>query len=342
VKPTLRLLLLALAWSLRPGPAAAQGAGADEPPAAGRPENFSQLVGSYRLSDRLSADTVSVEDPVLLTVRIIGSGPAAYRPERSRLRLFPAGFDRDFYVKPLPEKDRYLGPEKTWEFHYELRPKRLGITKVPTLRLVYYDPTYRRYQTSYAPAVPLTVRPRPQAQPPAEAAREFGGPAALYELVTGPAVLRREGAGWPGLPALIALVLAPPALCALWYVRWRRRHPDAGRLARRRRSGAAEQALGALRALGRDDGGRVADVLAGYLRQRLDLPAAEPTPREAAGHLRRLGVSATLARRTADLFRACDVARFAPAPVDDDDGLAGSAAQLILALEAEPCPRHVW
>jgi hypothetical protein len=78
------------------------------------------------------------------------------------------------------------------------------------------------------------------------------------------------------------------------------------------------------------------------LRQRLDLSAAEPTPREAAGHLRRLGVSAALARRTGDLFRACDVDRFAPALAANGDGLAGSAAQLILALEAEPCPRHVW
>jgi hypothetical protein len=314
--------------------AADPGAAAARPPAAGRPDDFSQVVGSYRLSSAAAPTELHAEDPLLLTVRITGSGPPDYQPRRRHLRLFPAGLDRDFYVKPLPEKDRRLPGEQTWEFAYELRPKQPRVAKVPALRLVYYDPAYRRYQTSYARAIPLTVKPRPQAQPPAGEAPALPAPEFLYEIVTGPRVLRREDPAWPGLPALLMLLVAPPVLCALWYVRWRRRHPDAARLARQRRSRAAEQALQALR--GGAGPGRVAGLVAEYLRQRLDLPAEEPTPPEAARHLRRLGFAPALARRAAGLFRACDAARFGPAPAAGGDGLAEGAARLILDLEAEP------
>jgi hypothetical protein len=141
---------------------------------------------------------------------------------------------------------------------------------------------------------------------------------------------------------VVALAIAPPLLCVVWYVLWRRNNPDEGRLVRRRRSQAAEQALKGLSNSDDVGAGRVAGVLAGYLRQRLDLAAAEPTPREASRHLHRLGVSPALIRQTGDLFRACDAARFSAMPAPGNRTLAGQAAQLILALEAEPCSSYAW
>jgi hypothetical protein len=306
----------------------------DEPPAAGRPDDFSQVVGAYSISARAAPTELRAEDPLLLIVAISGSGPPAYQPRREHLRLFPPALQRDFFVKPLLAKDRYREQARTWEFAYELRPKRVGVAKVPALRLVYYDPVYKKYQTSYSPALPLAVRERPQAAPPADLVHILEPPAVLYDLATGPDLLRREGRVWPGLPGLFALLLTPPAACALWYVLWRRRHPVDAQLAHRRRTRAAEQTLKALHGA---TAVQVADLLAGYLRQRLDLAVAAPTPREAARLLRRLGASRALTRQAADVLRACDAARFAPAPSAGGDSLPGQAAQLILALEAEPC-----
>jgi hypothetical protein len=309
-----------------------------EPPAAGRPEDFSQVVGAYRISSRATPTELCAEDPLLLTVVITGSGPAAYQPRRQHLRLFPASLARDFFIKPLPAKDRHMVPAKTWEFSYELRPKRAGVARVPALRLVYYDPAYKKYQTSYAAAVPLTVKPRSEARPPVGPVQVLQAPDAGYELSSGAEVLRRAGSDWPGVPALLALLVTPPAACALWYALWRRRHPDAARLAQRRRSQAADQTLKALRRLEGHDASGVAALLARYLRHRLDLPAAAPTPAEVSRHLRRLGVPSMLARRTADLLSACDAARFAPVLPAGAADLAGAAAQLIRALESEPGP----
>ena len=79
---------------------------------------------------------------------------------------------------------------------------------------------------------------------------------------------------------------------------------------------------------------RAAAAVGGYLRQRLELSASEPTPAEAETHLRRLGISEKLALQTADCLKTCAALRFArEAPPAGN--LAAVAAQLILALEAE-------
>jgi hypothetical protein len=333
VSPT--LLSLALILLGAPAPAVPK---VVDPPVQGRPENFSWVVGSY--DDLIASATpteLSVADPLVLKVTVTGSGPPRYHPKRELLKLFPADFDKDFFVKPLPERDRALPEEKTWEFFYELRPKHEGVQKVPLLQLAYYPGYGARYQTLIAPAIPLTVKPQAQVAPPTDV-QTLQSADGFYALATGPQVLRRAGTGQVPMPVLAAALLAPLFACGIWFVFWRRRSRRAARAARRRRSQAAERTLRGLRGLGPADGSKVSELLASYLRQRLDLPAAEPTPREAAGHLRRLGVSAALARQATDLLYACDLARFAPTPSAEAEDLAGGAERLILALEAEPCP----
>jgi hypothetical protein len=152
-------------------------------------------------------------------------------------------------------------------------------------------------------------------------------------------VLARSGHAGEFYPLLLAcLVLAPPAVCAAWYAVRQRLHPEAGWRARRRRSRAAREALAALRTLGRGAvGERTASILAGYLRQRLELSGAEPTPTEVAAHLGRVGISDSVRGRVQEFFRACDAARFAASPPAEITGLAADAGALVNALEAELC-----
>src|SRR5262249_4902653 len=78
-------------------------------------------------------------------------------------------------------------------------------------------------------------------------------------------------------------------------------------------------------------------ILAEYLRHRFDLTAAEPTPAEVADRLRCGGASAATAEKTAAFFRGCDAVRFTPNGTPSAADWPDTAAQLILALEAEPC-----
>jgi hypothetical protein len=305
--------------------------GNEEPPVAGRPEDFSGLAGAFRISASATPTEVNVEDPITLVVRITGEPDRSFRsnqPGQARLRVFPKQMNDDFFIEAVPEKDRYLENEKTWEFVYRLRPKRETVKVIPGLKLVYYFPPRRKYQTSYADEIDLVVKPRPKAAPTAETVEASRLPAAFYELASGADVLRRP-AQWPWLgPVLGLFLILPPVVCVLWYRRWRRLHPET--LARERRSQAAHRALRALHHHPQPGGEETFALVTSYLRQRLDLPCAEPTPREVAQHLNRLSVSKQLRTRVADFFRACDAARFAGTA---SNGLAEEAGQIIHALE---------
>jgi hypothetical protein len=332
-------------WALLffgPTPAPAGEGDPNEPPAVGQPDDFSGAVGVYSIHLRATPTEVAVEDPITLTVVITGTGPAKYLPDRAKLRLFPPELAKDFFVEPRPQEDRHFaGPwEGVWEFVYRLRPKHVGVKRTPELRFVYYDPLKARYQPARVRGVPIKVTPRAPAALAKETTRVPQAPERFYEPATGDAVLARSGHAGDFSPLLLAcLVLVPPAVCAAWYALRRRLHPEAGWRARRRRSRAAREALAALHTLGGAAAGeRTASVLAGYLRQRLELRGAEPTPAEVAVHLGRAGVSPGVTGRVAAFFRSCDAARFAPSPPHDSATLTADARALVHALEAELCP----
>src|SRR4051794_139055 len=96
-----------------------------QPPLVGQPEDFSGAGGTYTIRRSAAPTEVMIEEPLLLTVAITGAGPSGQQPRRDLLKLFPPDVEEDFFIEPLAEKDRYLPKDKTWEFLYRLRPKRL-------------------------------------------------------------------------------------------------------------------------------------------------------------------------------------------------------------------------
>jgi hypothetical protein len=307
---------------------------ASEPPLRGRPENFSGLVGLYTIAVTAVPTEVSVEEPVLLTVRIEGRGPV--EPERGKLRVFPKDFPEHFYVEDLPEQDSKS--DTSWSFAYRLRAKHADVQFVPGLELVYYLPERRKYQTAVSAAVAISVRPRPQSKLPA-VVKPMDAPEYFFELATSQDVLEEWSPGLLSQPWLIILLLvAAPAGCGAWYWCWRRLHPDGIHEARRRRSRAAEMTLHVLRSGELRDAAQLRAAVTSYLRERTELRHVEPTPVEVRQHLRRLGVSRQLAQAFAGFLQACDTDRFAP-HLPTRASSADQAIPLILALEAEPCSR---
>ncbi len=335
--------MIPLLLSLMLGPVAAQADG-DEPPIVRRPPHFNGAVGTFAVAARAEPAEVQAEDPLTYTVRVTASGPVRRPPSRPKLTDFPA-FAEAFYVEDIGPPEGTKPDENTWEFAYRLKPKSAGAGSVPGFPFVSFKPgvvpAWRGYQTHYTSPLPLTVRPRVQVKVSETDARPIPAPEATFDLASGPAVLRHNDLDrLPDSLWLGALFALPPLGCVAWYVVWRRLYPDAAKRARQRRSRAAEEALAALRRLGRAEGDerarRTALVVARYLRHRHDLPADLPTPAEAAFHLRRGGLSEEGVTRAADFFRACDAARFAPGSGEPAD-LAGAAVALILTLETPPC-----
>jgi hypothetical protein len=133
------------------------------------------------------------------------------------------------------------------------------------------------------------------------------------------------------------VLAAPPLLALAAYRIGRRLWPDVEGARQRGRSRAAREALRALQR-GKRLAATTAATVTTYLQQRLDLPTAEPTPRETAEWLAARGCRSELVAQAARFFEACDAARFAPQPSAVLLDLTASAKDLILAVEAESCP----
>jgi len=373
--PQTVIALLLLLSALSPARAEPEDEEIPRPPAIGRPEHFDEdesPIGSFHTPTvQAEPRTLQVEDPLTFTVRIVaGSGRVWRPPSRPKLGEF-AGFPERFYIDSLGDASGRRVDERTWEFAYTLRPKRADVKSIPSFPFVFFTPGFippeKGYQIKRTTSIDLSVCPRAAVQPvdvktdqpPARA------PDAIYQFAEGRQVLRQQSA-WPLDHLLIITaigLLLPPALCLVWCVIWRRLNPDAARRAKQRRSQAARQALHALRAaalaLGAglptpppagpagsgdprrapgDPAQKTASIVTEYLRQRLDLASAEPTPGEVGGLLARAGFAPKLVGEAAEFFRACDAVRFAPASATRPDELHGAATQLILSLEAESWP----
>ena len=307
---------------------------ADAPPAAA-PVDFSHVVGRLEISASAAPTQVAVEEPITLTVKIYGDAAPRYQPRRHNLRIFPPDLTANFYVEPVPDDDR-LSPERSrWEFVYRLRPKDKNVSLIPALRLVYYSPSRKKFQTTFSEEIPITVTAPAEPSPPIEV-KAKPLPEQFYKLAPIEEVLRDDRP--LRVPIWLAALLfsLPPVVAAVWYCIWRRR--DFGVLATRhlRRSESARAAL-ALLEVGSPDAIRVTTIVAEYLRQRFDMTTVEPTPREVERLIFRLGGTKVTRRAWMIFLESGDRERFAPAHAARNLDLPREAARLILNLEAELC-----
>jgi hypothetical protein len=309
-----------------------------DPPLAGRPAQFSNVVGSYDIAVKAEPAEVPVEEPITLRVTITGRGPAKYRPERKHLKLFPESWSRDFYVEPVPDEDRPGTDDGTWVFVFRLRPKHQQVTAIDGIKLVYYQPPGAavpgKFQTRYAEAIKITVTPRP---PPAvpEDLTVRTAPASFYELPDA-ALILTPGPDRPTVPLwlLLVVLLAPPLLTFAGVFCWRSRVGNGCNRSRPERSAVARRALIALAA---KNGDPVWGILSDYLRDRIGFPSAEPTPGEVRRLLRKRGVSRPAAEKFAAFLGTCDGARFAAPGAASPIALHEEAGRQIQALEDDLC-----
>lgn len=300
----------------------------DEPPSIGQPEDFSNLVGQFSLAVSATPTDVFVDDPITLKITITGSGPnRKFLPDRKSLKVIPKELEDQFYVGGLPDKDRFDAKARTWEFYYQLRPKHEGIKEIPLLVLTYYNPKLpadARYQPSIADAIALTVKPRPQV---------ILAPERMYQLAAADAILWSTHHWVPDWLFVALGVIVPPVLSFAGYRAWRQAFPDARTRALRRQSRVARETLRSLRCLRSDPQLlRSSALVAEYLRARLDLRPAEPTPEEAAQCLAGAKMPPLLMERAAEFFRLAQEARFAPSAQPALDAQQ-RAMQLIAAVE---------
>ncbi len=328
------------------------GARADDIPLVGRPIEFpfsgasagfvrqgDDLLVPFRLEASVSQTRVEVEQPITFTVSVHALAPPRQPPRRLDLREVPA-FARRFHIEDAGTGTKERPTPNAWRWQYHLRPRQVGIHEVPGVPFVFYNPDLRpadrAFQVLFTDPIRLTVTP-PEVRRP-----DNDLPDSVLDVAGGPGLFARD-APWhgPEIGVLVAVLGLPPLVGAGWYLAWRRLYPDAGRLARQRRSRAARRALAALAGADRLAGRARAEAVSGavvlYLRERFDLVYQEPTPGESAEWLARFGIAGSLTERLGQLLQRCAAGRFGPVDEEDSD-LPALARGLVLELEDATCP----
>jgi hypothetical protein len=286
-----------------------------EPPSEGRPTDFTGAVGVVTATMRLGAARPRVGDPLVLTVRLAGTGNVKLLPRPVITIGWASIALGDERVELDTSRARVAGAK---EFDWLLTPRRDGHQAIPPLRYPYFDPERAAYQVAVADSIGLDVA--------------SGSLAAADTTVTDRlavrATMREERA--PPLPShpwfWLALVAAPvPA--GLRRVMTRRRRRTSGLTAARRlRQLAGSRTSVPARELRR--------LYLDTLHERIPSLVAA-TPRVPLGRqLRRAGVTDTTADAAQSLLDRLDAAAFSSRG-SIDPSLGGEAAVIARAIDEE-------
>jgi hypothetical protein len=292
------------------------------PPTDGRPPDFLGAVATgLSVTSRLDTTAARVGDPLLLTVRVDGTGNVNLFP-RPRLTLgwgdAVAGDER---VR-LDSTARAIRGVK--EFDWLVTPRRPGAMVLPAIRYPYFDPYGERYLVAFTR--PDTVQVLPGTLATLESAAPAAATLPVRRVYRGPADLppSRSSLYWLAVAAL------PLPMAGLLVVR---RRP------RRTRPATAAEALAGLAANDAATPGGAGRLRALFLRAlsaRLGLPRLGLSRRdEVARALRREGVSRAVAADVESLLEALDRAAYATSDAGVDVTLTRRAAELYALVDGE-------
>lgn len=319
-------------------------------PQAGRPVDFSGLVGRFTLQDSLSTAQLALGDSITWTLVVEGEG------NLRDLKLPPLQ-SPDFKVyDDTPTVEVGLSPEgrlvsqKT--FKRALVPQQAGELTVPPLRLSIFNPVQGAYQTLETRAHPLQVAPDARGQtslaqsaPAVALARKpevkLTGAEDILPPHTGPQ-LGVDVEGGPSSPAGLALLLLPPLLFAGVELSVRARARREGDPALQRRRTALSRAQAAVKALqsGSDEGRSRAEalsrILRSYLGDKLGREGTALTPSDCRTLLETARVVPELIRAVTTYLEGLEAARYAPGGVvQGQDATLEALQQLLDRLEKE-------
>ncbi len=281
-----------------------------EPPVAGRPADWVGAVGQWRSSVRAEPANTRVGDPIVLTLRVEGTGNATLLPRPPLAIAWADVVPQDERVTLDSTPALFRGAK---EFTWLVTPRTAGAQAIPAISYATFDPAQRRYLRVTTSPVSITVRPGAMAELPSEMKRgpEPEPPLALRESLAGATRVQL-----PWQVPLTWLALAAP-------LPWVLLRLQRGQRKRRRRE--AEPELQTAR--------RILDA---GLRARTGIDAAAQTaPGALAAALRTEGVTSETAQAAEALRDDCDREGYAAGRGPGGDALRKRAIALLAKVDAE-------
>jgi hypothetical protein len=281
-------------------------------PEAGRPPDFSGLVGAFRLSAEIGQARLKVGDSTTLTVTVTGRGNLR---DLANVPPDEIGGCKIYPDKPSLEwKATEEGLTGTKVFKKALVPLQAGELEIPAATLSYFDPYEHAYRTAHADPLILMVEKAAESedlhwtQGPSQ--RTGGAPVRLIGKDILPIHTGLAGAGSQvpdrgDLWVYLLCGLAPPAvfgICLGLKVRRERIEENAHVLRRKAAGRTAAKALDQAKKIMKQPAkeaeyyGRLSRALKGLVGDKLNVSALACTPEEIARSLLAQGVDEGLAR----------------------------------------------
>src|SRR5207248_8195882 len=118
------------------------------------PADYGGAVGAFRLVAKLDTLPTRVGDPVIFTVRVVGTGNVKLLPRPSVALQWATLVDGDERVAVDSSTPRIGGSK---EFDWVLTPRIAGELDVPPIRYPYFNPDARRYEVASTSSAHLRV-----------------------------------------------------------------------------------------------------------------------------------------------------------------------------------------
>jgi hypothetical protein len=286
-----------------------------EPPAAGRPADYTGAVGVVKATTRIGAAGARVGDPLVLTVRLEGTGNLKLLPRPVITIDWATIALGDERVELDTTRARVAGAK---EFDWLLTPRRDGPQTIPPLRYPFFDPERAAYDLAVTDSIRLDV---------ASGSLASADTAVVERLAIRPIMREERAPSLPSHPWFWLALVAAPVPAGLRRL---------GRLRRRNNSGVS-----AARRLKQLAGGRTSVPARELRRLYLDtlheripsLTAASPRA-PLARQLRRAGVTDATADAAESLLDRLDAAAFSSSGAIDPR-MGGEAAVIARAIDGE-------
>ncbi|MFO0863214.1 MAG: hypothetical protein U0744_00890 [Gemmataceae bacterium] len=306
-----------------------------EPALVGQPPNFSGIVGRVRVEVTIEPKEAIVDDPVMFTVRILGETSAKHPPRRELLKVFGEDAERNYWIEQVPDRDSTK--PGVWEFAFRLRAKHAAVKETPAVKLVYFHPDRKRYQTSFADPVSVAFHPRPASPVPVEP-KVLHAPAVLLQANPPPSNLSMQRGPWlPSAAKWFVAIAVPPVFgFALWRL-FTTLFPAPEIRRTRAMHRAAAKAFEELKRADVNDASRAAETVKRYVAERFGWAIAEWGPHEAESALKRRGLAFTARRKCVRFLAEWDRRRFDPSSQVDSISWTNDARDVIETVEADPC-----
>lgn len=297
-------------------------------PRANRPQDFKGAVGSFSMRVDLSGTDVSVDETILMKIRISGKGniktvSAPRLPVIDGLDVRASG-DTTIISRA---GGSVIG---TKEFEFSIIPEQEGVYDLPSLRWSYFDPIEGAYKTLKSDQYTLKIAPGEGSSSDAFAGmmnlpsdikvRDILGAKKLDGRLHEPIrPLIYNGSFW--------IISALPVFALGGILAWRRRQEKLSgdvryRRLKRAHSLARKRLSASRRLLAREDMdayfSEISRALYEYIGDKFNLSAAGLTEPEVEKILRRHNYDDNLFEQFRELIRSADFGRFAPAESSTD------------------------